>query len=129
MVANIIYRGLEFQSRLNCRSSNGRSGLHVQHALSAFLLLFLTQKAECHVFYVPRASSNPCETETGVRCCFSVDNTDIMMPRLSREESERALGMLQAYLSVRIIVRRMNCHHSTISRLRDGFRATGKTVD
>ena len=52
-----------------------------------------------------------------------------MMQRLTREERKRALGMLQANLGVHIIARRINCHHSTISRLRDRFRATGRTAD
>lgn len=51
------------------------------------------------------------------------------MPRLTSEERQRALGMLQAGLSYRDVSRRMRCHHCTISRLRQRATATGSASD
>ena len=51
------------------------------------------------------------------------------MPRLSREERERAIGMLQAGLSARRVSRMFNCSHPTIIKLRDRFHASGTTSD
>ena len=124
-----FHRGPELQSRLNCCSSSDRSVLHVQHASNAFFAPTLHPEGGKSRFFVQRARSNPCGTETGVRCCFVVENTVIMMPCLSREERERALGIFPANLGVRIIARRMNRHYTTISRLRGRFRATGRTAD
>ena len=80
-------------------------------------------------FFLPSASSNPCGRETRVRFCSVVVSTVITMPRLSNAERERAIGMLQANFSVRNVAIRLNCHHSTIVRLRQRIRATGRTAD
>ena len=41
------------------------------------------------------------------------------MPRLSRDQRQRALGMLQGRLSYREVARRLGCSHQTISALVD----------
>lgn len=51
------------------------------------------------------------------------------MPRLSPEERERALGMLQVGASSRNIARRFGCHHSTILRLANRYQQTGTSRD
>ena len=51
------------------------------------------------------------------------------MPRLRREESLRALGMLQAGVSLSAAARQFRCNVSTISRLRSRYQATGSAED
>ena len=43
------------------------------------------------------------------------------MPRLSRDQRQRALGMLQGELSYREVARRFGCSHQTISALVDRY--------
>ena len=47
------------------------------------------------------------------------------MPVLSRDDRNIALGLIQAGLSYREVSRRMNCHHTSISRLEERHNATG----
>ena len=49
------------------------------------------------------------------------------MPRLSRDERERAIGMFQAGLSARRLSRMLHCSHPTIINLRDKFHVIGTT--
>lgn len=51
------------------------------------------------------------------------------MGRLSMQERERAIGMLQAGMAARQVARRMNCSHSTVIRLSQRNAATGSTAD
>lgn len=49
------------------------------------------------------------------------------MPQMSQQMRERAIGMLNAGMSVTDVSVRLNVHHSTITRLRRRFRETGST--
>ena len=60
-----------------------------------------------------------------VLCCFTL----LSKCRLSREERERAIGMLQAGLSARRVSRMLHCSHPTIINLRDRFHVSGTTSD
>ncbi|KAL2099420.1 hypothetical protein ACEWY4_005900 [Coilia grayii] len=51
--------------------------------------------------------------------------SDITMPQNMRE---RAIGMLDAGMSVRVVARQCSVHYSTISRLRQHFRQFGSTA-
>lgn len=51
------------------------------------------------------------------------------MPRLSQPERDRALGMLQAGRSTRVVARAFNVHNATIVRLAQRFRTTGSSSD
>ena len=51
------------------------------------------------------------------------------MPRLSNDQRHRALGMLDVGASVRDVARALNVHHSTVYRLRQRFRDTGRVSD
>lgn len=51
------------------------------------------------------------------------------MPRLSTDERQRVIGMVQAGMSLRAIARMTNCHHSTIVRLNERYRTTGSARD
>ena len=51
------------------------------------------------------------------------------MPRLSNDERNFCLGLIQGGLSIREAARRMHCHPSTISRLVRRFRQTGNVRD
>ena len=46
------------------------------------------------------------------------------MPVLSHEERHVALGLLQGGMSCRDVAKRMNCHHSTVARLVERYKAT-----
>ena len=51
------------------------------------------------------------------------------MGRLSAVQREQAIGMLRGHLSKSTVARRMNVHPSTIGRLEERFRTTGRTRD
>ena len=51
------------------------------------------------------------------------------MARLTDEERERILAMLQVSISSRVILQRFGCDHSTITRLRGRYQQTGTTMD
>ena len=51
------------------------------------------------------------------------------MPRLSKHEKSRTIGMLQARMRVTNIAQTFNCHPSTIQVLRDRYQATGTVKD
>lgn len=51
------------------------------------------------------------------------------MPRLSKDDRERAIGMLYAGSPAQVIAARLNVHPSTIHRLRNRYLATGSTAD
>ena len=51
------------------------------------------------------------------------------MPRLSDIERQRSIGMLDAGLSCSEVVRRINCNHTTIIRLRQRLAQTGSVTD
>ncbi len=51
------------------------------------------------------------------------------MPRLTEAERQRAMGLLQAGLSCMEVGRRMHCHRTTISRLRQREAVTGSVAD
>ena len=51
------------------------------------------------------------------------------MPRLTDIERQRSIGMLEAGLSCSEVARRMNCHQSTIIRLRQRLAQTGAVTD
>ncbi len=53
----------------------------------------------------------------------------LVMPRLTQEQRERAIGMLAAGMSPRNISRRFHVHESTVGRLRTRFRETESTRD
>lgn len=57
------------------------------------------------------------------------NNSYSEMPRLTSDERQRALGMLEAGLSARDVARHMACHHSTIMRLRQRVTDTGSASD
>ena len=51
------------------------------------------------------------------------------MPRLTSDQRQRALGMLQAGVGYRVVARRLGCHHTTITRLRQREADTGSAND
>ena len=51
------------------------------------------------------------------------------MPRLTAEQRERAIGMLQLGASHSHVARIMGCSKKTITRLMTRFRTTGRTAD
>ena len=51
------------------------------------------------------------------------------MPRLSKVERERAVGMLQGGSKQTDVTRRLGVHRTTIARLRSRFKTTGSTDD
>ena len=51
------------------------------------------------------------------------------MPRLSKINRERAIGMLQSGLYQTDVARRLGVHRTTIARLWNGFNTTGSTDD
>ena len=51
------------------------------------------------------------------------------MPQMPQNMRERAIGMLNAGMSITTVAARLNVHHSTVSRLRTRFRDTGTTVN
>ena len=53
----------------------------------------------------------------------------VIMPRITNEERERALSMLEAGLSNSEVARRLGCNHSTIIRLQRRVTETGSAAD
>lgn len=51
------------------------------------------------------------------------------MPRLSHADRNRAIGLLEAGQSCRMVARRLNVHHSTILRLKQRQEETGQVAD
>ena len=48
------------------------------------------------------------------------------MAKLSDDQRNRAIGMLNAGMPLRAVARALNCHHVTIARLHQRFVATGR---
>ena len=51
------------------------------------------------------------------------------MAQMNQVMRERAIGMLNAGMSIRAIAAQLNVHHSTIIRLRQRFQQTGRTAN
>ena len=60
-------------------------------------------------------------------CCLNLKNRN--MARLTIEERHAAIAFLRAGRSYRDIARHLGCHNSTISRLQQRLRATGRLAD
>ena len=65
------------------------------------------------------------DTKTTFAFQFAVYFFRIDMPRLSTEERNRAIGMLQVGLSRRRVAAVFNADHRTIGRLRERLDVTG----
>ena len=55
--------------------------------------------------------------------------SNVTIGRLSAVQREQAIGILRGHLSKSTVARRMNVHPSTIGRLEERFRTTGRTRD
>ena len=60
------------------------------------------------------------------KCCIF---SDYGMTQMNQVMRERAIGMLNAGVSIIAIAAQLNVHHSTIIRLRQRFQQTGRTAN
>ena len=60
---------------------------------------------------------------------LKITQCDLAVTKLTHVERERAIGMLQAYVTSSVAAKQFRCHVSTIERLKNLFQKTWTTSD